>query len=104
MGCSFKLLKAPFKLLPYIKFIYSKKAKKLLSYVVSFKIKVKISQNFVALSEYMNFKSQIPWENFFRSLVQFLWKNWNTSFSQTKFNILRIIFSTKISTQNQGAS
>ena len=45
-----------------LKFIYSEKAKKfceiftlLLSYVVLVKSKVKISQNFVAFSEYMNF-------------------------------------------------
>ena len=45
-----------------IKFIYSEKATKfceistlLLSYVVPFKSKVEISQNFVAFSEYMNF-------------------------------------------------
>ena len=45
-----------------LKFIYSGKATKfceiftlLLSYVVSVKSKVKISQNFVAFSEYMNF-------------------------------------------------
>ena len=46
-----------------IKFIYSEKATKfceiftlLLSYLVSVKSKVKISQTFVAFSEYMNFK------------------------------------------------
>ena len=45
-----------------LKFIYSEKATKvceiftlLLSYVVPVKRKVKISQNFVAFSEYMNF-------------------------------------------------
>ena len=45
-----------------IKFIYSEKATKfckifilLLSYVVPVKSKVKISQNFVAFSEYFNF-------------------------------------------------
>ena len=45
-----------------VKFIYSEKATKfceiftlLLSYVVQVKSKVKISQNFVAFSEYMNF-------------------------------------------------
>ena len=45
-----------------LKFIYSEKATKfceistlLLSYVVSVKSKVKISQTFVAFSEYMNF-------------------------------------------------
>ena len=48
----------------YIKFICSEKATKfceiltlLLSYVVTVKSKVKISQNFVALSEYINFKT-----------------------------------------------
>ena len=46
-----------------IKFIYSEKAKKVceistvdLSYVVPVKSMVEISQNFVAFSEYMNFK------------------------------------------------
>ena len=45
-----------------VKFIYSEKATKfceifilLLSYVVPVKSKAKISQNFVAFSEYMNF-------------------------------------------------
>ena len=45
-----------------LKFIYSEKATKfckistlLLSYVVPVKIKVEISQNFVAFSEFMNF-------------------------------------------------
>ena len=45
-----------------VKFIYSEKATKLceiftllLSYVVPVKIEVKISQNYLAFSEYMNF-------------------------------------------------
>ena len=49
-----------------LKFIYSKKATKfceiftlLLSYVVPVKSKVKISQNFVAFSEYMKFTKRI---------------------------------------------
>ena len=49
-----------------VKFIYSEKATRfgeifslLLSYVVPVKSKVKISRNFVAFSEYMNFKFQI---------------------------------------------
>ena len=53
---------------PLIKFIYSDKATKfceiftlLLSYVVPVKSKVKISQNFVAFSEYMNFIWMIPY-------------------------------------------
>ena len=52
-----------------LKFIYSEKATKfceifallidlLLSYIVPVKSKVKISQNFVAFSEYMNFKEE----------------------------------------------
>ena len=48
-----------------LKFIYSEKATKfceiftlLLPYVVPVKSKVKISQNFVAFSEYMNFKNR----------------------------------------------
>ena len=55
--CSFEMY------LTFIKFIYSEKAKKickisalLLSYVVPVKSKMDISQNFVAFSEYMNFK------------------------------------------------
>ena len=47
-----------------LKFIYSEKATKfceifslLLSYVVPVKSKVKISQHFVAFSEYINFKN-----------------------------------------------
>ena len=50
-----------------VKFIYSEKATKfceiftlLLSYVVPVKNKVKISQNFVAFSDYMNFNSMQP--------------------------------------------
>ena len=49
-----------------VRFIYSEKATKFseiftlpLSYVVPVKSNVKMSQNFVASSEYMNFKSQI---------------------------------------------
>ena len=49
-------------LMTIVKFIYSEKATKvfkiftiLLFYVASVKSKVKISQNFVAFSEYMNF-------------------------------------------------
>ena len=52
-----------------LKFIYSEKATKfceifslLLSYVVPVESKVKISQNFVAFSEYMNFTWQIVWK------------------------------------------
>ena len=51
-----------------VKFIYSEKATKfceifilLLSYVVSVKNKVKISQNFVAFSRYMNFINLSDW-------------------------------------------
>ena len=51
------------KRLCILKFIYSEKATKfceistlLLSYVVPVKSKLEISQNFVAFSEYMNFK------------------------------------------------
>ena len=52
-----------------LKFIYSEKATKfweiftlLLSYVVQVKSKVKISQNFLAFSEYMNFKGEVLWD------------------------------------------
>ena len=51
-----------------VKFVYSEKATKvceistiLLSTVHTDKSKVEISQNFVAFSEYMNFKSKIEW-------------------------------------------
>ena len=51
-----------------LKFIYSEKAAKfceiftlLLSYVVPVKIKVKMAPNFVAFSEYMNFKWKYEW-------------------------------------------
>ena len=53
-----------------LKFIYSEKATKvceiftlLLSYGVPVKSKVKISQNFVIFSEYMNFNMFIYWVN-----------------------------------------
>ena len=52
----------------FLKFIYSEKATKfyeifalLLSYLVPVKRKVKISQNFVAFSEYMNFKENVTY-------------------------------------------
>ena len=52
--------------LAFLKFIYSEEATKfweiftlLLSYVVPVKSRVKISQNFVAFSEYMNFNFTI---------------------------------------------
>ena len=61
-----KILRGWFNCLLHLKFIYSKKAKKickiftlLLSYVVPVKSKVKISRNFVAFSEYMNFNNYI---------------------------------------------
>ena len=51
----------------HLKFIYSEKATKLceiftllLTAVHTVKSKVKISQNFVAFSEYMNFKMDLP--------------------------------------------
>ena len=51
----------------YLKFIYSEKVTKfceistlLLAYVVPVKSKVEISQNFVAISEYMNFNKFSP--------------------------------------------
>ena len=58
-----------------LKFIYSEKATKfckiftlLLSYVVSVKRKVKISQNFVAFSEYMNFNTLLNHKNDLESI------------------------------------
>ena len=54
-------------MLVILKFIYSEKAKKIceistvdLSYVVTVKSMVEISQNFVAFSEYMTFKNKWP--------------------------------------------
>ena len=64
-----KLLKPKYHLL-FIKFIFFEKATKfckistlLLSYLVTVKSKVKISQNFVAFSEYMNFNSDLRHES-----------------------------------------
>ena len=45
-----------------LKFIYSEKVTLLLSYVSPVKSKVKISENFVAFSEYMSFTIKI-WQN-----------------------------------------
>ena len=65
-----------------LKFIYSEKATKfckistlILSYVVPVKSKVEISQNFVAFSEYMNFKRIDCWWNLFGNLdeVSSIW-------------------------------
>ena len=63
----------------YLKFIYSEKAAKfceiftlLLSYVVPVKSKVKISQNFVAFSEYMNFNNSCYKKIFAEGSVGFL--------------------------------
>ena len=54
-----------------LKFIYSEKTKKfcqiftlLLSYVAPVKSKVKILQNFVAFSEYINFSTKFPYHSF----------------------------------------
>ena len=73
-----------------VKFIYSEKATKfceiftlLLSYVVPVKSKVKISQNFVAFSEYMNFNGVanrlvLYFSGFFKSPFSYLF--WSMSF------------------------
>ena len=62
-----------------LKFIFSEKATKfceiftlLLSYVVPVKSKMDISQNFVAFSEYMNFKSMICsfWRLFIAKMIK----------------------------------
>ena len=62
-----------------LKFIYSKKATKfckiftlLLSYVVPVKSKVKMSQNFVAFSEYLNFKIPIKMHSGNSSKIHFV--------------------------------
>ena len=75
-----------------IKFIYSEKATKfceiftlLLSYVVPVESKVKISQNFVAFSEYMNFtkslKKILNWLIYLSIWMRFglIWKDKNAS-------------------------
>ena len=73
----------------FLKFIYSEKATKfceiftlLLSYVLPVKSKVKILQNFVAFSEYMNFNKAFlflilttAW-NFFLGLQLFSFSRW----------------------------
>ena len=63
-----QLLKSP-EPLPFgflnLKFIYSEKATKFCEisiYVIPVKYKVEISQNFVAFSEYMNFKELYSWK------------------------------------------
>ena len=60
---------------PQFKFIYSEKSTKfceiftlLLSYVLPVKSKVKISQNFVAFSEYMNFIMKMHYHEIFWTL------------------------------------
>ena len=64
-----------------LKFVYSEKATKvceistlLLSYVVPVKSKLKISQNFVAFSEYMNFKNHKSHKGQFVFKVHALWE------------------------------
>ena len=74
----------------FLKFIYSEKATKFceiftlfLSYVVPVKSKVKILQNFAALSEYMNFTFALFWGHYenefnlcsgkFRMNLKILW-------------------------------
>ena len=68
-----------------VKFIYSEKATKFcknftlfLSYVVPVKSKVKISQNFVAFSEYINFIHFVLWRSYFYQKL-----------NQTKMNFLQ---------------
>ena len=76
-----------------LKFIYSEKATKfseistlLLSYVVPVKSKVEISQNFVAFSEYMNFKgSKIYFHHSFHS---FSIENYELNFKAQTLNAL----------------
>ena len=73
-----------------LKFIYSEKATKfckiftlLLSYVVPVKSKVKISQNFVAFSEYMNFNRPsrfVPCSTMSRVKSLNGLKNWSLKF------------------------
>ena len=71
----------------HVKFIYSEKATKFceiftlhLSYVVPVKSKVKILQNFVAFSEYMNFTKNTFWKELTFSKVQlFLQAFWKRS-------------------------
>ena len=61
-----------------LKFIYSEKATKFckistvdLSYVVSVKSTVEISQNFVAFSEYMNFNSSFRLRKSIQKTLEF---------------------------------
>ena len=69
------------KIIKQVKFIYSEKATKfceiftlLLSYVVPVKSKVKISQNIVAFSEYMNFNY----------IILSMHRNWSQSLTALK--------------------
>ena len=67
---------------PELKFIYSEKATKfceiftlLLSYVVPVKSKMKISQNFVAFSEFMNFDIWFVKHIWLKTKIQFFIEN-----------------------------
>ena len=77
----------------FLKFIHSEKATKfceiftiLLSYVVPVKSKMKISQNFVAFSEYMNFNDNVIQKLFYPTQKKF-------------FSITRTIFTQSRSEQ-----
>ena len=70
-------------------FIYSEKATKFceisivdLSYVVTVKSTVEISQNFVALSEYMNFTDPIFSEGFDGKFEKKLWSSKQIAFDE----------------------
>ena len=59
MSPKMDISKEHFEMFTNIKFIYFEKATLLLSYVVPVKSRVEILQNFVAFSEYRNFRSVI---------------------------------------------
>ena len=78
-----------------IKFIYSEKATKfceiftlLLSYVVAVKSKVKISQNFVDFSEYMNF---------IRNLCTFCFSPWLSLWNWVNFSMKYLLLPRTVS-------
>ena len=91
---SLKLVPLHTTISKYVKFIYSEKATNfleiftlLLSYVVPVKSKVKISQNFVAFSENMNFTNQghHQWKSMIKIMSRTANRHSNTPLATEKY-------------------
>ena len=88
-----------------MKFIYSEKTTKLckiftllLSYLVPVKSKVKILQNFVAFSEYMNFNVKTRW--FFSSRFWItVHQSWLVFIKDKKISVSAHVFNSNVNTQ-----